>query len=234
MANFNIQTLINEVIEKNNQYKSGERNNAKFSISDSGTCYRARIYKRLGIEPTRKIEIEGLRKMVAGDAGHEKLQQLLWRGKKLFLSESEVEDEHRLGHPDAIIKHGSKYLVEFKTIEKWSMGYIKKQGAKKEHTLQLFTYWTLLRKDISDLDRAVLSYVKREDFETHDFYFNWSDSIQTEIDLEWTPLIKHWLDKTLPDCTCIEMYGGKGPLYCRYLNNPENLTCCDSKLFKTV
>lgn len=231
--NFNVQTLIDTLIQENNQYKSGQRDNAKFSISDAGGCYRARIYKRMGIEPTRKIEIEGLRKMVAGDAGHEKLQSLLWRGHKMFLSENEVESEHLLGHPDGIIKHGNtKYLVEFKTIEKWGMGHIKRDGAKQPHVLQLFTYWSLLREDIANLDRAVLSYIKREDFEAHDFYFNWNDNIQAQVNAEWHPLITHWVEKTLPDCTCIEMYNGAGPKYCRYLNNLENMTCCDEKLFK--
>lgn len=235
MSDFNIQSIINEIIEENSQYKTSKRNNAKFSISDAGGCYRARIYKRLGVAPTRTIEIAALRKMAAGDSAHEKLQQLLWRGKKMFMSENEVEDEHRLGHPDGIIKSGNiKHLVEFKTVEKWSMGWIKKGGAKREHILQMFTYWELLRKDIQDLNRAVLSYIKREDFEAHDFYFNWSDNIKRDVDQEWQPLIKHWIDKTLPDCTCLEMYNGKGPAYCRYLNNPENMTCCSEKLFEKV
>lgn len=235
MNSLNIQSIINEIIEKNSAYNTTKRDNRKFSISDSGGCYRARIYKRLGVGPTRTIDIEGLRKMEAGNAGHEKLQQLLWRGKKLFLSESEVGDEHRLGHPDGVIKSGDmKWLVEFKTIEKFQMGYIKKQGAKQPHVLQMFTYWSLLRQDITNLNRAVLSYVKREDFETHDFYFNWSDQIQAQIDAEWEPLIKHWTDKTLPGCTCAELYNGAGPKYCRYLENAENLTCCNDKLFTSV
>lgn len=231
----NIQTLINEVIEKESQYKTGQRNNAKFSISDAGTCYRARVYKRLGYAPTREIEIEALRKMTAGSAGHEKLQGLL--ESKLLLSESAVETEHLLGHPDGVIKsNGVKELIEIKTIEKWQMGWIKKIGAKNEHLLQMFTYWSLLRTDITELNRAVLTYVKREDFEAHDFYFNWSDNVQKQVDDEWTPLIKHWIDKTLPDCTCHLMYDGKGPRYCRYLESWDEKEktgkCCNTKLFK--
>lgn len=232
MNDLNIQSIINQIIEKESAFSTKKRDNAKFNISDAGGCYRARIYKRLGIAPTRTIEIEALRKMTAGNAGHEKLQQLLWRGKKMFMSENEVESEHLLGHPDGIIKSGNiKHLVEFKTIEKFQMGYIRKQGAKQPHLLQMFTYWTLLRKDITDLDRAVLSYVKREDFEACDFNFIWSENIQTQVDKEWIPLVQHWNDKTLPDCTCKEMYDGAGPKYCNYLNNLEALTCCDPKLF---
>jgi len=231
MINFNIQTLINEVIEKESQYKTSKRDNQKFNVSDAGGCYRARVYKRLGIEPTRDIDIASLRKMTAGTSGHNMLQSLLERGNKLFMSENEVGTEHLLGHPDGIIKHqDTKYLLEIKTIEKFQMGYIKKEGAKSPHLLQMFTYWTLLRKDITDLNRAILSYVKREDFEAHDFYFNWSDNIQTQIDEEWNPLIKHWIDKTLPDCTCHLMYNGSGPKYCRY--GIDETKCCDEKLFK--
>lgn len=233
MSNLNIQTLINEIITANSAYNTSKRDNRKFSISDAGGCYRARIYKRLGIPPTREIEISALRKMMAGNSGHEKLQQLLWKGNKMFMSENSVESEHLLGHPDGIIKTGdTKVLVEFKTIEKFQMGYIRKQGAKQPHILQMFTYWSLLRKDIQDLDNAVLSYIKREDFEALDFHFIWNDSIKAQVDQEWEPLIKYWINKTLPDCTCIEMYNGAGPKYCNYLNNIENLTCCDEKLFK--
>ncbi len=229
--NYNIQTLINEVITASSAYNTSKRDNRKFSISDSGGCYRARIYKRLGIEPTRTIEIEALRKMTAGNAGHEKLQALL--NKKLFLTETTLEDEHRMGHPDGVIKSGNdKILVEFKTIEKFQMGYIKKQGAKQPHVLQMFTYWSLLREDIKDLDHAVLSYVKREDFEALDFHFIWNEGISAQINDEWMPLIQYWIDKILPPCTCKDMYDGNGPKYCNYLNNIENLTCCDEKLFK--
>lgn len=232
MANLNIQVLIDDIIKSNSAYNTGQRDNRKFSISDAGGCYRARIYKRLGIEPTRIIETAALRKMTAGNAGHEKLQQLLWKGKKMFMSENAVESEHLLGHPDGIIKSGdAKVLVEFKTIEKFQMGYIRKTGAKQPHVLQMFTYWSLLRRDIRDLDHAVLSYVKREDFEALDFHFIWNEGIQAQVDNEWTPLIKHWIDKTLPDCTCKDMYDGAGPKYCSFLNNIENLTCCDEKLW---
>lgn len=225
----NIQTLINEIVEKNNQTKTGVRDGAKFNVSDAGKCYRERFYKRLGYASVRVIDISALRKMVAGDAGHEKLQMLLRRYGKLFLSESELETEHLKGHPDGIIKTDIKLLFEIKTIEKFAMEYIRKDGAKPEHELQTFTYWSLLRKELKDLDNAVLSYVKREDFETRDFYYVWSDQIQEKVDKEWNVLINYWETLTLPPCTCKTQYNGKGPLYCRYGIDENN--CCSEKLF---
>jgi hypothetical protein len=231
---YNIQTLINEVVEKNNQVKSAKRDGAKFHISDAGSCYRKRYLKRLGVAPTRTIDTPALRKMVAGDAGHEMLQKLLRYNGKLLMSEATVETEHLKGHPDGIIKNGSKALLEIKTIEKWGMGWIKKTGAKPNHKLQMFTYWWLLRRDYKDLDNAVLSYVKREDFEAHDFYFNWSDEIETQVNAEWKPLIDAWVSKKLPDCTCATEFDGSGPKYCMFLTEWDDKTkkgkCCDSKL----
>lgn len=228
---FSFQALINEVVEKNSAYKSGSRDGAKFHISDAGKCYRERFYKRLGVEPTRTIETPALRKMLAGDAGHEKLQYLLRRYGKLFLAESELETEHIKGHPDGVIKNGVKALLEIKTIEKWGMGYIKKTGAKREHKLQMFTYWSLLRKELKDLDNAVLTYVKREDFESVDFNFIWSPEILDQVHQEWNPLVDYWLQGKLPPCTCKDLYDGAGPKYCRY--GTSETECCDEKLYNT-
>ena len=229
MNMFSVQTLINEAVEKNNQVKAGERDGAKFHISDAGKCYRERFYKRLGIEPTRVIDTPALRKMVAGDAGHEKIQQLLRRYGKLFMSEATVETEHIKGHFDAVIKNGDLVLLEIKTIEKWGMGYIKKDGAKREHKLQLFTYWSLLRKALPKLDNAVLSYIKREDFEAHDFYFKWTPDIEQEVEDEWNPLGEMWETQTLPPCTCKDLSDGVGPKYCRY--STTDTECCDEALY---
>lgn len=226
---FNLQTLIDEAVIKNNQVKSGGRDASYFHVSDAGTCYRKRYYKRLGIAPTTEIDAPALRKMLAGDAGHEKLQFILKRNGNLMASEGEVKTKHILGHFDAIVKNGVKTLLEIKTTEKFQIGYIKKTGAKPEHKLQMFTYWSLLRKDYSDLDNAILSYVKREDFEAHDYYFNWSDEIQAQVDNEWKPLIKFWESGELPPCTCSVDYGGNGVKYCRYPS--DELNCCDEVLY---
>jgi hypothetical protein len=226
---FNVQTLIDEIVVKNNQVRSGQRDGAKFHISDAGGCYRARVFKRRGYQPTREIETPALRKMLAGSAGHDQIQKLLRYQGKLFLAESELETEHLKGHPDGVIKNGELVLLEIKTIEKFQMGYIKKQGAKRPHELQMFTYWSLLRKDLPELNRAVLSYIKREDFEAHDFYYNWSEEIQKQVDEEWNTLILYWTNNALPPCTCKDLYDGNGPKYCRYgITDKE---CCSELLY---
>lgn len=236
-----VQELINDAIQSTSQYKTSTRNARLFHVSDAGRCYRMRYMKRLGIEPVGEIAIAGLRKMAAGDAGHAMLQNLL--GHALFTHEKAVGDgKHIIGHFDGVVRHqGMKTLLEIKTVEKWGMTHIKGTckcpeketdpthvGPKLQHELQMWTYWMYLRDDLRDLDTAVLSYVKREDFVAHDFIYNWSDPIEMAVLQEWAPLLAYWEREELPDCTCPGEYGGNGIKYCRYQSS--DTTCCDMEV----
>lgn len=230
-----LQKIINDAVEKRSQIRTGSRDTSYFHVSDAGTCYRKRYLKRLGVEPKVPIAVGALRKMLAGDAGHEMLQNTLkWHGA-LFAAEGEILTNDIKGHFDAIVKSSgiSKVLTEFKTIEKWGMKYIKEDGPKSEHILQMFTYWSHLRKDYTALDQATLFYVKREDFEGVPFNYLWSDDIADKVAQEWMPLIKAWTAKKLPDCTCHLDYGGNGIKYCRYISE-DGETCCSEDLLKTL
>lgn len=224
----NVQEKIDAAISQQSGYKTGLRDATKFHVSDAGTCYKKRILKRLGIKPTRDIPMPNLRKMTAGDAGHAKLQDLLRHSHALLMDEGEIELEHMKGHYDGIIKDGDKKaLLEIKTIEKWGMSHIIKDGAKPEHELQMFTYWLELRKDFKNLDQAVLSYVKREDFGTRDFHYLWKDDYAVRVADEWYPLFKCWTEKLMPPCTCHQDYGGSGVKYCPYQIDDDH--CCTTE-----
>lgn len=230
----NIQALLDEAITKRSQARTSARDKDYFHVSDAGTCYRKRYLKRLGVEPTREIAVGALRKMLAGDAGHEMIQNTLkWHGG-LFAAEGETQSENLKGHFDGVIKTpNGKLLLEIKTVEKWSMKYIKEDGPKPEHLLQMFTYWDFMRKDYTGLDQASLFYVKREDFEGVPFNYLWSEDIATKVTEEWLPLIQHWRAQTLPPCTCPLDYGGNGIKYCRYIAEDEE-SCCNESLMTTL
>lgn len=239
----NVQKLIDEAVLKDNQSRAGKRDGAKFHVSDAGLCYRQRYLKRLGVTPSRVIDAKSLRKMRAGDAGHKELQGLLAGARKLFASESTVETEHIKGHFDGIVKEGAeKVLLEMKTNEKWAMGYIKSDGPKPQHLLQMFTYWFFARQDYTHLDQALLFYVKREDFEGVPFNFLWSEDIEKRVAAEWKPLIDYWIRQELPPCTCDQDYMNSsgvsnGPKYCRFPHFDEEGKqdgCCHESLLETV
>lgn len=237
-----IQKVIDAAIERRSQVRGGQRDNSVFSVSDAGTCYRKRYYKRLGVEPTSPIPTASLRKMYAGDAGHVALQELLKGDNILFAAEGALGTKHILGHFDGIISGSgtSKALLEIKTVEKWSISHITGScsckgtpkehalGPKKEHVLQAKTYWSFARKHYTGLDQMIVAYFKREDFGGVQFDYLWSDDVQLEILDEWGPLIDHWVHRTLPACTCKLDYGGSGVNYCRYQDGEGS--CCSEKL----
>lgn len=229
-----IQSLINDAVEKRSQSRTGKRDSSYFHVSDAGTCYRKRYLKRMGVEPITPIPVGALRKMLAGDAGHEMLQSTLKYYGGLFAQEGEILTNHIKGHFDAVMKDGdTKILLEFKTIEKWGMKYIKEEGAKSEHIIQMLTYWVFLRKDYTNLDQATLFYVKREDFEGLPFNYLWDDDVIQKVQAEWRPLIEFWENKQLPPCTCDKDYGGNGVKYCRYIAD-DGESCCSESLLNTL
>ena len=242
----NSQLIIDRAIQKRSQVRGSARDLTFFHISDSGTCYRKRYMKRLGVEPIIPIPTASLRKMLAGDAGHEMLQELLRNDGALFAYEQKVGNEDIKGHHDGIIKTegGAKVLLEFKTVEKWAMSHITGSctcsgdkahdyGPKPEHKLQMFTYWRFLRTDYKNLDQASLVYIKREDFGAKQFDFLWDESFNQIVIDEWLPLLKYWAKQELPPCTCHLDYGGNGVKYCRYKNEDET-NCCMEELINSI
>lgn len=244
-----VQKIVDAAIERRNQVRAGDRNNAYFHVSDAGTCYRKRYFKRLGVEPQVEIATASLRKMLAGDAGHTQLQELLKWDNSLFAMEGALGSDQILGHFDGIIKaeglETKKVLLEIKTVEKWSMshitgacscqGTVKEHalGPKPEHVLQAKTYWFFGRMQYTGLNQMTLFYVKREDFQGVQFDYQWHDDFVVDVQAEWRPLLEYWLKRELPPCTCRLDYGGNGVKYCRY-QSADGETCCDPKLLETI
>lgn len=242
-----VQAIIDAAVEKRSQVRGEARDADKFHVSDSGTCYRKRYFKRLGIQPTIPIPTASLRKMLAGDAGHDMLQGLLRYSGDLYASEQTVGDDNIKGHHDGIIKPGfgpAKVLLEFKTIEKWSMSHITgacscagpkahAYGPKPEHELQMFTYWTYLREEYTGLDQAALVYLKREDFGAKQFDYVWNESVAQRVLEEWEPLLTYWRKLETPECTCDRDFNGAGRGYCRY-KSEDGLTCCNRDLLLSL
>lgn len=229
-----VQALIDGSVQEWSDTKSAQRDNSMFSVSDAGLCYRSRFLKRQGVAPTRVTPVGALRKMLAGEAGHEKLQEVLSASGALLSSEVPVQAGRGiLGHYDAVVAapDGAQVLLEFKTIEKFQMAHIKKDGPKNPHILQMFTYWHLLKRSNAnpELGQASLIYLMREDFQAISFDYLWDPEVSKRIKNEWAPLLAFWDHQDLPPCTCGSDYGGKGVSYCRYQTSPD--TCCDEALF---
>ena len=234
----NTQDLIDNAIQQWSDQKEAERDTEHFACSDAGLCYRSRFLKRLGVPSTRVTPVGALRKMMAGEAAHEKLQAVLKASGQLESAEETLSLwPDVLGHYDAVVREGDeRILLEFKTIEKWQMGHIKKDGPKPQHILQMFTYWFQLRaqpKETKNLNQATLIYVQREDYQQVQFDYLWDKEIAGKTLAEWLPLFAYWKNQQLPPCSCGEDFDGNGMKYCRYQAR-DGESCCDPELVRMV
>lgn len=61
--------------------------------------------------------------------------------------------------------------------------------------------------------------------------FHLTPELEKSVEDELAMLNKHWAEKTLPPCTCKDLYNGNGPKYCQYKTEGKN-ACCSEELFK--
>lgn len=184
-----LQTLIDTQIKKRRDAETAERDNSKFRISDAGKCHLYRYWKRAGKPMTQKIEANGYRAMELGIQLHELIQEFLVAARMDgeitdIQFERVVEDEHRLGHFDALFSiNGEKILYDFKTISSKQAYFMQKNGdtEKRQHALQLMTYRNLLPYAIK---QARIAYINRE-------------NLDVVADIQVNPM--RWISETLKD-----------------------------------
>ena len=142
----------------------------KFRVSDAGRCHLYQYWKRQGKEQPAK-GVPELKVMELGNLLHAWLEYALQKSEVLQNAELLVEDDHRKGHADALVRlNGKPVLYDFKTIGAKQAWYMLNNGAKakREHQFQVLTYLAMLTHDPSNpfaagLADARILYVTREE-----------------------------------------------------------------------
>jgi CRISPR/Cas system-associated exonuclease Cas4 (RecB family) len=177
-----------------------DRDNAKFRLSDAGRCRLMRYWKRQGKLATSTMTPDVLLQMQAGNLIHAYIERAAHDTGILVASEDRLEDEHRIGHFDMIIKDvgGSRghILYDIKTISSKKAYYMAKDGkqADPQHVAQVISYATLYRKFGGELDELRIAYVIRDTMEILEAPI--SHSAAAEAD--WNILIGAWICQEPP------------------------------------
>lgn len=191
----------------------------KFRMSDAGKCRLMRYWKRQGKEGL-KPNANGLRVMEAGNLLHAWLNHVLEAMHVLALGEQELEDDHRIGHLDAIVQDGKhSILYDFKTISSKKAYYQAKNGwgVDDNHAYQLVTYSDAL--PISQVDEARIAYINRDTMEIVELPVDLFSFYQETVRKDWRILIEAWEAKQEPTANA-EYWECN---YCRYNES------CDSR-----
>jgi CRISPR/Cas system-associated exonuclease Cas4 (RecB family) len=174
---------------------------SKFRVSDAGKCHRMRYWKRQGKEGKQEFSLELNLALQTGNLLHAWLQFALQAEGVLIASEMELEDEHRIGHLDAIVNDvGNLILYDFKTVGGKQMYYLKQDARPKtEHVAQITTYLDMyLNNTTSTLDQCRIVYISRDTMELLDLEI---PDQGYQVKKDWNTLIGYWERQETPPMT---------------------------------
>lgn len=190
------------------------RDNSKFRASDAGKCHRMRYWKRQGKAGKQDIPFETQMAMQTGNLLHAFIQYALNREGVLLASEQELQDEHRIGHFDAILRDtqpsehypmGQTILYDFKTVGGKQMYYLKQdRSPKPEHVAQIRTYYQMSLSDEKlsafeiKIDACRIAYISRDTLEILDLPVTLN---LNQVADDWITLYGLWERQETPPMT---------------------------------
>jgi len=145
MVNSKITDLIDEAIIKDGQREAKEINS--WHASALGSCLRGIYFQRLGMSRDKDMTAKDISQMKVGSLIHDYIQKILVES----LTENEkmtIETEKRVeipelgltGYADIVLTNGDSEVIELKSANKDSFAFIKNQGAKENHQMQIWSY----------------------------------------------------------------------------------------------
>jgi CRISPR/Cas system-associated exonuclease Cas4 (RecB family) len=177
-----------------------DRDNSKFRLSDAGKCRLMRYFKRQGQPVTNTLTPDVLLQMQAGNILHAYIERAAHEMGYLVASEEKLEDEHRIGHFDMIIKaptdDAGLVLYDIKTITSKKAYYMAKDGkhADPQHVAQVVSYAQMYPEK---LDRLRIAYVIRDTLDIQEAPISLSEH-EDDVNADWAILISAWTTQTPP------------------------------------
>lgn len=185
--------LVN-IIDEYIAEKRAEQNRShdKFRVSDAGRCHLMRYWKRQGKPVSDEPDARTQRVFEVGHVFHVWLQDLLEKKGLLIEKEFEVEDLHRIGHADAIVKTDiGLVLYDFKTVHSRKFHHKRKEGHDGDlhYMMQAYTYALMLPFGVADIR---IAYVSKDDLCIEEVSVFSYPNIDELVKQDWADLISSW------------------------------------------
>lgn len=176
------------------------RDTSKFRLSDAGKCRLMRYFKRQGKPATNTMAPDVLLQMQAGNMLHAYIERAAHETGYLIASEEKLEDEHRIGHFDLIVRNpmdgDEQILYDIKTITNKKAYYMAKDGkqADAQHIAQLVSYAQMSPVII---DKLRIAYVIRDTLDITEAPVSLPEH-EDDVISDWAILISAWNAQTPP------------------------------------
>ena len=167
----------------------------KFRCSSAGRCRLMRYWQRQGRSVSDVPDERARRVFEVGHMFHEWVQDILDRRQLLIEREKEVEDLHRIGHIDAIVREGGRIILyDFKTVHSRKFTYLK-EGADIHYQYQITSYALMLPYDV---DEARIAYISKDDLRIREIPVDY-EGIAPAVTDDWNILINAWEKQVAPE-----------------------------------
>jgi hypothetical protein len=188
--------IVDDYIAKKREAE--KRDNSKFRVSDAGRCHLMRYWKRLGIPASDQPDTRTQRVFEVGHVFHRWIQDVIQMKGLLEEMEYRVEDEHMIGHIDAIV-HGPEGLIlyDFKTVHSRKFHYKRKEGNNGDmhYAIQAYTYSMMVPFPVHD---ARIAYISKDDLCIEEVSVFKIDNIFDLVRNDWFPLVQAWRKQEEP------------------------------------
>jgi len=206
-----IELIIDSYIAELNNNEICDKDNVKFRVSDAGRCHRMRYWKRQGKPASDLVDSRTKRVFEVGHIFHKWVQNILLKQGVLESMEVRVEDTHRVGHADALIRTPSGLvLYDFKTVHSRKFHHKRKEGADIHYLMQAVTYATMLPVKVSDIR---IAYISKDDLCIEEVSVFEYEGIQSLTEKDWNDLIFAWEKQIEPEPKPMQEWECK---YCIY------------------
>jgi len=185
-----LEKIIDDYIAEKRQAEL--RDHSKFRVSDAGRCHLMRYWKRQGKPASDLPDDRQLRIFEVGHVFHRWIQDILLEKRKLVACELKIEDTHRIGHIDAIIRMDDMFILyDFKTVHSRKFHWRRKAGNNGDmhYAMQAFTYATMLPFGVADIR---IAYISKDDLCIEEVSVMDTDDISEYVQQDWATLLDAW------------------------------------------
>jgi hypothetical protein len=212
---FSIEDLINEEVNKRE-----ERKVKSWQASKLGSCLTGVYLERLGEKPDIEFDNRTLRVFKAGKLFEDFVVGLCHNrpGTMVELQvRAELPEYDATGYADMVVSNDKKYVYEIKSKHSFGFKYLDKEGANRQHRMQLYFYLKAL-----GVEEGRIFYVSKDDLRVADFKVELSDEHLTADVLHELEILNRAWKEQVPPPPPISKLNAKGKekdwriAYCRW------------------
>lgn len=220
---FSIENLINKKVNEHEK-----RRVTSWQASKLGSCLTGVYLERLGIKPDREFDNRTLRVFSVGKIFEDWVTSLCENTTDTMTElqiRATLPEYDATGYVDMVVTETNnqrKYIYEIKSKHSFGFKYLEKEGANRQHQMQLWFYLKAL-----NIEEGRIFYVSKDDLRVLDYLVELkNEELALSVLNELSILNRAWKEKVCPPVPSVEDWRAK---YCRW-----HKQCANQEKYLTI